>query len=163
MLRSQHYRYQPRESIVRQHYQQQGTQRSPAPGQRGRQDEAPMRSPRPQDSQRATPPQQGGPAAPHSQQPQRDNENIQRAAPIQTHPQPRGPAVQNQRQQPGLHGVSSRHQGRKASNKDRRIGGSRKRPSRDTGQGRSKKTLFDNQRTASCYLFYQRIEDVSNC
>jgi hypothetical protein len=43
-IHSQHYRYQPRDQAVRQHYQQQGVQR-PAP------------------------PHQGGPAGPHAQQP----------------------------------------------------------------------------------------------
>ena len=34
VLRSQNYRYQPRDVVVREHYQQQGAQRAPAPAQR---------------------------------------------------------------------------------------------------------------------------------
>ncbi len=45
-LRSQHYRYQPRDRIVRQHFQQRGEQRAPAPAQRGRREEPQMRGPR---------------------------------------------------------------------------------------------------------------------
>jgi len=35
-IRSQNYRYQPHETIVRQHYTQQGVQKAPAPAQRGK-------------------------------------------------------------------------------------------------------------------------------
>jgi hypothetical protein len=90
-LRSQQYRYQPRDTVVRQHFQQQREQRAPAPAQRGRQEEPRMRSPgqHEQDIQRARPPQQGRPADQRSQ-PQH-----------QTSPQERRPAIQDQRQQPG--------------------------------------------------------------
>ena len=71
-LRSQHYRYQPRDRAVRQHFQQQERQRTPAPGQRGRQEEPRMRGPGQQEMQRQAPPQQQ-----------------------------RGPAVREQREQPG--------------------------------------------------------------
>lgn len=71
-LRSQHYRYQPRDKAVRQHFQQQGGQRAPAPAQRGRQEAPRMRGPVQQEIQRPTPLQQQ-----------------------------RGPAFREQRQQPG--------------------------------------------------------------
>ena len=88
-LRSEHYRYQPRDTIVRKHFQQQGAYGAPAPAQRGRQEEPPTSSPRQQDTQRPPPRQQGGPAAPRSQ------------PPPPTPPQQRSPVVQEQRQQPG--------------------------------------------------------------
>ena len=99
-LRREHYRYQPRNAVVRQHFQQ-GEHRAPAPGQRGRQEGPPMRSPGQQDIQRSMPPQQGGPAGPRPQQPHRGGENIPRPAPVQPPPQQRGPAHQEQRQQRG--------------------------------------------------------------
>jgi hypothetical protein len=86
-LRGQHYRYQPRDKVVRQHFTPRAEQRSPAPARRERPEE-PRRSPRQQDIQRSAPLQQGGPG-PRSQPPQ------------QTPPQQRGPAVQEQRPQPG--------------------------------------------------------------
>jgi len=59
-IHRQHYRYQPRDKSVRQHFQPRGVQRAPAPAQRGRQEEPRMRSPRQQDIQRPTPRQQPG-------------------------------------------------------------------------------------------------------
>jgi hypothetical protein len=100
MLGRQHYRYQPRDTIVRRHFQQQGDQRAPAPVQRGRQEEPRTRSPRQQDIQRSAPPQHGGPAGPRSQPPHRGGENVQRP-PVSPTPQQHGPAIQGQRQQPG--------------------------------------------------------------
>jgi len=72
-LQKRNYRYQPRDAVVRQHYQAQGVQRAPAPSQRGQ--GAPQdRSTRQQDTQRSNPPppfQQGGPAVQgQRQQPQ---------------------------------------------------------------------------------------------
>ena len=71
-LHRQNYRYQPRDRAVRQHFQQQERQRTPAPAQRGRQEEPRMRGPGQQEMQRQAPPQQQ-----------------------------RGPAVREQREQPG--------------------------------------------------------------
>jgi len=101
-LRSQNYRYQPRDAIVRQHYKEQAVQRAPAPSQRGQQGAPQERAPRQQDIQRSNPPpqfQQGVPAVPRAQPPHRGGEDVQRS-PTQTPPQQRSPAVQNQRQQP---------------------------------------------------------------
>ena len=83
-LRSQSYRYQPRDAIVRQHYQEQAVPRAPAPSQRGQRGAPQERSPRQQDPQRSNPPpplQQGGPAVPRSQPPR-----PQRAAPAPAAP-----------------------------------------------------------------------------
>ena len=86
-LRRQHYRYEPRDRTVRQHFERRGEQRAPAPAQRGRQEEPRMRGPRQQDIQRPAPVQPGGPAGPRSQ-PQHE-----------TPPQQRGPALREQREQ----------------------------------------------------------------
>lgn len=102
-LHSQNYRYQPRDTVVRQHYQEQGIRTAPAPSQPKRQAEPQQRSPKPQAVERSTPPsppQQGAPAAPRSQPPQRGGEDVQRSAPTQAPAQPRGPAVQDRRQEP---------------------------------------------------------------
>jgi hypothetical protein len=97
-LRSQHYHYQPRDTIVRQHFKQQAGQKQPAPAQRGKQEAPPMKK---QELQRSKPPQQGAPAGTRAQPQQRGGENIQRPAPVKTSPQQRGPVIKDQRQQPG--------------------------------------------------------------
>ena len=86
-IRNQNYRYQPRDKAVRQHFQQQGGQRAPAPAQRGRQEQPRMRGPGQQEIQRQAPPQHGGPAGQRPQQ--------------QPPPQQRGPAFQERRELPG--------------------------------------------------------------
>jgi hypothetical protein len=101
-LHSRNYRYQPREAVVRQHYQEQARPSAPVPSQRGQQGAPHERSPR-QDIQRSHPPsphQQGGPAAPPSRPPQRGGEEVQRSAPTQHPPQQSGPPVQDRRRQP---------------------------------------------------------------
>ena len=98
-LHSQNYRYQPREAVVRQHYQEQAVQRAPAPSQRGQQGAPQQRSPGPQGIQRSNPPPPP-PAAPPSRPPQRGGEDVQRSAPTQHPPQQSAPAVQDQRRQP---------------------------------------------------------------
>ena len=108
VLRSQHYRYQPREQSVRQHFKQQAEQRTPAPAQRGRQEEMPVRSPRQQEAPRVIKPQQGGPGDSRFQAPHRGGENVPGSAPVQPVPQQRGPAFQDQRQQ--QHGPVHREQ-----------------------------------------------------
>jgi hypothetical protein len=86
-LRSEQYHYQPRDKAVRQHFQQGGERRAPAPAQRGRQEEPRMRGPGQQEIRHPAPPRQGGPAAPHAQ-------------PQHQAPQQRGPASREQREQP---------------------------------------------------------------
>ena len=122
-LRSQHYRYQPRDKAVRQHFQQQGGQRAPAPAQRGRQEEPRMRGPGQQEIQRPAPPQPGGPAGPRSQQ--------QHKPP----PQQQGPAIKDQRQPPGAaqrEQQAPRAQGQEQRSQDR---GKPQEPKRGHGQG----------------------------
>ena len=101
-LRCQNYRYQPRDAIVRQHYQEQDVRRAPAPYERGPQGTPQDRSTRQQQLQRSNPPAlpQSRPAVPSSQPPQRGGESMNRPAPTQAPVQQRGPAVQDQNRQP---------------------------------------------------------------
>ncbi|MDB5926359.1 MAG: hypothetical protein JWN13_5295 [Betaproteobacteria bacterium] len=103
-LRNQNYHYQPRDAVVRQHYQEQGAQRASTPPQQAPQD----RSPRQQDMQRSNSPpplQQGSPSIPRSPPPQRAGEDVQRAAPPPAPREQRGPSVEDQRQQPPQRGA----------------------------------------------------------
>ena len=137
-LRSQSYRYQPRDKVVRQHFQQQSRQKAPAAAQRGRQGAPPERSPNQQNSRRSTPLQQGAPADSRSQPPQRGGENAQRSAPDQPSPQQRGPAARDQRQQPGAaerEQQAPRAQGQGQRPHDR---GESQEPNRGRGQEQNK-------------------------
>jgi hypothetical protein len=104
-LHGQSYRYQPRDSVVRQHYQEQAVQRAPTPSQRGQQGAPQKRSPGQQDIQRSNSPpplQQSGPALPRSQPPQRGGEDVQRQTPRSSHeniPQGRGASQEPRREQ----------------------------------------------------------------
>ena len=147
-IQTQNYRYQPRDAVVRQHYQEQAAQKAPVaiqPAQRGTPQE---RSPGPQDSPRANQPapqQQSGPAFQRSQPPQKGGEDVQRPAPTQAPSQQRSPAVQEQRQQP-QQGAAPREQqaprasqentpqGKGASQEERRGQGQDK--GRDKGEER---------------------------
>jgi hypothetical protein len=100
-LRSQNYRYQPHENVVRQHFEQ--TARSAPSSSERRQSEAPpARTPERQDVQRSNPSaqQQSGRTGAREQPPQREGANVQRAAPAQEPSQQRGPSAQQQRQPP---------------------------------------------------------------
>ncbi|MDZ4255208.1 MAG: hypothetical protein U1A72_21770 [Sulfuritalea sp.] len=84
-LNSRNYRYQPRDAVVRQHYQEQAAR--PAASRQ----EAPRQtSPRQQDVQRANPP----PSL------QKGDDDGKRSAPTQAPARQRDPAVDAQRQQP---------------------------------------------------------------
>jgi hypothetical protein len=67
-LHGQNYHYQPRDAVVRKHYQEQAVQRAPAPSQRGQQGAPQERSPRQQ-------PQQGA-AQREQQTPRSSQKNI---------------------------------------------------------------------------------------
>jgi hypothetical protein len=102
-LQGQNYRYQPRDPVVREHYQTQRMQSAPAPAQRGTQGAAQERSPVPQGTQRSGPPpavQHSAPPPPHAQAPQRRGEDVQRSPPTQAPPPRAGPPTQQQSQQP---------------------------------------------------------------
>lgn len=95
-LQTQNYRYQPRETVVREHFQE----RAKAPAQRAQQGAPQERGPRPQESQRSPQqPQQQAPAVqprpqqgPPQQQQRSGDDTKQRSAP--------GPAMQEPREQP---------------------------------------------------------------
>ena len=103
-LHQQNYRYQPRNAVVQQHYQEQAGQRpsaTSAPAQPG----APQQGrPAQEDTPRfgLPPPQQpqGVAAVPRTPPQQRGGEDVQRPAPTQAPPQQRGPAAQEGVQQP---------------------------------------------------------------
>ena len=106
-IQSQNYRYQPRDAVVRQHYQEQAVQKAPAPPPRGPQGGPQERSPRPQDLPRSNPPpppppppplKQAGPAAQRLQPPQKGGEEVQRPVPNQG--PARHPAASDQRPPP---------------------------------------------------------------
>lgn len=99
-LRSKNYRYQPHNPIIRQQFKQPAGPKGPAPAQRGRHEAPPARNQRPQELQRSMPHQQGAPAGPHTQPPQRGGEHVQQSAPVHAPPQQRGPAPQVRKQQP---------------------------------------------------------------
>ena len=127
-IRSQSYRYQPRDKAVRQHLEQ---LRAPAPAQRGREESSPARSQRPQEPQRSAPVQQVTPSDQRSQPPKRGGENVQ--------PQQRGPAPQEQRQQPGAvqqrEQQAPRPQSREQKPQER---GATQEPDRGHGQGQNR-------------------------
>jgi len=95
-LRSQNYRYQPRNTVVRQHFNQQAGQKAPASVQGGRKVVPQQGSPRQQGTQRSTPLQQGTPAGPRSQPQHQGRENVQKPAPAHPAVQQRGPAPRQQ-------------------------------------------------------------------
>jgi hypothetical protein len=83
-LNSRNYHYQPRDAVVRQHYQEQVAR--PASS---RQESPQQIAPRQQDVQRANPPasqQQGGLVAPRPQSPQKGEDDGKRPAPTQQAP-----------------------------------------------------------------------------
>jgi hypothetical protein len=132
-LRDQHYRYQPHDRMVRQHFNQQG-QRAPAPAQRGRQEVPTVKSPRQQEPRRPVSPHQRGPAAPHAQPPHQGGENLRKSTPGKPPVPQRVPGMQEQRHQPGAapHQQAPGMNGREQRQQDR---GAAQEPSRDRGQG----------------------------
>ena len=90
-LHGENYRYQPRDVVVRQRFQEQeqAAPRAPAPSQRERQPAPQERNSRPQEVQRRNPP------PPQS----RGDEEAQRPVPNQSPPRQREPVVQEQRPQ----------------------------------------------------------------
>lgn len=115
-LHGQNYRYQPRDAVVRQHYQEQAVQRTPAPHQR----------------------HQGGPqdTSPRLQQPQR-SEDVQRSTPGPGPSQPRGPAVQEHQQEP-RQGQGQREQQAPRSNQEKGPQGKGESQEHARGKGQDK-------------------------
>jgi hypothetical protein len=101
MLRSRHYRYQPRERIDRDHFRQGVERKAPAPSRRGRDEGTPVRGPRQQGLRPQTPPHQGAPVDTRSQPRLRGDGNFQRPVPLNPTPQQRRPEIRQQRELPG--------------------------------------------------------------
>lgn len=141
-LHGQNYRYQPRNDVVRQHYQEQAVPRTPAASQQGQKGVPQERSSRPQDNQRTSPPppqQQSKPAPSRSQPPQKGGEDVQRSAPTQTPSQQKGPAVQDQRQQPQQRAAPREQQVPRSSQENVPQGkGASQEPRRGQGQEKGK-------------------------
>ena len=117
-LHGQNYRYQPRDAVVRQHYQEQAVQRTPGPAPQQR--------------------QQGGPpdTSPRSQQAQR-GEEVQRSTPGQTPSQPRGPAMQERQQEP-RQGPGQREQQAPRSTQEKGPQGKGESPEHTRGKGQDR-------------------------
>lgn len=141
-IHNQNYRYQPRDTLVRQHDQAPTMQRpaervptAPAPARQDRQVAPQERTQRPQDSQRSTSPpplQQSAPVTtPRSQLPQRGSEEVQRAVPAQAPARQQAPVTQ---ERPARQGAAPHEQQAPASSQDnnRRERGV---PQQDTGRG----------------------------
>lgn len=141
-LQQQHYHYQPRDPIVRQHDQERAGQIAPA--QQERRNAPEERGYRQQDIPRSTPRQQDGPAAPHSQSPQRGGEDVQRSTPassrqgrpeVQDHRRPQQPELDLREQQmPRSQGREERQQGKDAAREPKQRGQGQE---QEQGRGRN--------------------------
>jgi len=102
-LHDQNYRYQPRDAVVRRHYQDQGAQRrTTAPAQPQQQTMPPReRSSRPQEIQRSSSQRQGDRDARREQPQHRGGDDARDSAPSIAPSHQRGQAVENQRQRQG--------------------------------------------------------------
>ena len=135
-LRTQSYRYQPRDKTVRQHLQQQGGQKASAAAQRGKQEDSQLKNLREQQGQhRPQPLQQGAPADPHSQPPQRGGEFAQRPDADNAAQQQRGPA-QREQHSPRAQGQEQRQQERGGSPESNRGRGNEQKNDDERGRGR---------------------------
>jgi len=97
-LHQQNYRYQPREPVVKQHYEEQAVKRAPAQQgkpQQERQGAPEGRDTRQQDNQRSTSQPQQKPAATRPESPQKGSGETQKATPVS--PQQGPPEVHDQR------------------------------------------------------------------
>jgi hypothetical protein len=136
-LRSQQYRYQPRDKVVREHFKQ-VEQKAPAPAQRGRQEAPPVRSPSQNDQKqqreqkqpveqrqqpRAVQPQQ-----PKAAQPQREQQAPKAAQPQREQQAPKAAQPQREQQAPKAQERDQRPQDR----------GESQEPNRGRGQGQNK-------------------------
>jgi hypothetical protein len=101
VLQSQNYRYQPRDTVVQQHYQTQRVQSAPASSPQVRQAVPQERISMPQDQRGSSRPsslQQGAPPVPRGQPPQTRGGDVQRPA-VQAPSHQGGPTGQPQKQQ----------------------------------------------------------------
>lgn len=135
-LEQQHYRYQPREPAVRQHYQERAVTRSPA-----------VRDTRPQDSQRAAPRGQEAPVvAPRGQDApvatprapsvhrEKPGEDLRRPSPTPTSPQQTEQREQREQREPRSQSREEQQRGKDATPEPRSRGGQQQ----DRGRGRDR-------------------------
>jgi hypothetical protein len=141
-LQQRNYRYQPRDPVVRQHYQERAVPRAPVQQgspQQERRGAPEERGSRQQDIQRSTPHQQEAPAAPRSQPQQRRGEDVQRPTPAT--PQQGRPEVQDrgqwpdqrEQQMPRSQGREERQQDKDATREQKRKQGQEQ----ERGRGRN--------------------------
>jgi hypothetical protein len=139
-IRTQSYRYQPRDTVVRQHLKEQAEQKAPAPAQHGRQEEPQMKSPKQQVNQQPKPFQQGAPADPHSQPPQQGGEYAKKPPQAENPVQQRPQAVQEQRKQqpePARHEQQQAPRVKEQEQRPQERGGSQEQ-NRGGGQGQNR-------------------------
>lgn len=84
----EHYRYQPHDTVVRQHFEQHVDHKAYGPEHRGMKEEPPMKNQRLQHTKTF---QESGPGSPHPQVLHRGGEEFQKKGPEQTHLQKKGP------------------------------------------------------------------------
>jgi hypothetical protein len=112
-LRGQNYRYQTRDTTVRQHLNPNAEHKPAAQTQQRKQETPLVKSQKQLEIEHATPRQIGAPADKNSQPPQRGGEFAQKPGAVNTHPQQRSPESREQRQQPESHqGQDKQEQGR---------------------------------------------------
>lgn len=140
-LQQRNYRYQPRDPVVRQSYQEQAEQRTRAQQgtpQQERQGAPERRDSRQQDIQRSMPRQQVAPPAPRPQPPQRGSENMQR--PALAAPQQGRPGVQERRQPPQPNVNQREQQMQRSQGREEKQQGkdATREPKRGQGQGQER-------------------------
>jgi hypothetical protein len=126
-LRSQSYRYQPREKAVQQHFKQQVNQKASAPAQRGKQEAPPARSPSQNDQRQQQQKQQND-----QRQQQQKQQNDQRQ---QQQKQQNDQRQQQQKQQNDQRQQQPKAQEREQRPQDR---GESQEPNQGRGQGQNR-------------------------
>ena len=137
LLRREHYRYQPRDSIGRQLYLQRERQRGSTPAPRGTQQ--PPRQQQRMEEQRnrmPAPGQQRSPSVPRQQYPDRQIRSPQQRTPIQSPIQQRAPTIRDQRSQP--QSAPGQRDQRPGQEQRRTPQGRDKSPDSQRGQGQSR-------------------------
>lgn len=112
-INSRNYRYQPRDAVVRQHYQEQAVQKA-APVLQAAPQERPSRQQDVRRSNALPTVQQMAPAVPRAQSPQKGDEDNKKSAPTQVSPRKRDGAAGEQRRQPQQGAVQREQQAPKS-------------------------------------------------
>jgi hypothetical protein len=139
VLQAQHYRYQPHDAAVQQHYQAPRAQSAPAPSPQATQRAPQKRAFTPQEQRASKPPsslQQGAAPAPRGQPQQRGSGNVQKPATAHATPPRSGPAAQPQRQQPKQGAAQRQPQAPRTQGQDK--GPQGKAPAHEPKQGQAK-------------------------